>query len=86
MCPSAKVDFNPDDYVEDVDEVAYAAVFIGDPIEGEIVVAHHECPRCHSKMDTIGIGVIECTCGPCVALRGVKVKMNCRIERLTDDR
>ena len=72
------------DEMED-EQVYTPALIIGDPVEGEVYLISHECPRCHAKMDTAGIGYIKCYCARCWVLRGKNVTMNARFTELENE-
>lgn len=67
------------------EQVFTPALIIGDPIEGNLYLVSHTCPRCRSKMETAGIGFIKCYCANCWAVSGKSVEMERRFERLDEE-
>ena len=57
-------------------------VMVGGHIEGDMYLVTHECPTCHSKMETIGVGYSKYFCGHCKAQRNYEVEMNTRFTKL----
>ena len=66
----------------DAEGVVVESVMVGDPVSGTLYLVTHECPDCHSKMQTIGVahGVYECS--KCAAVRSRRKVMNRRFECL----
>lgn len=67
----------------DLDAEIYGGeVMVGGHIEGDMYLVVHECPFCHSKMETIGVGFQKFLCGHCKAVRSREIEMGVRLTRL----
>jgi len=81
----AKID--DDDLLNLIDDIEVnmlePAIFIGEPIDGGYVfLVVHECPFCHGKMQTMGVGHGVYYCSHCASARGRSVEMTRTYERL----
>ena len=63
-------------------EFAVPALVVGDPLEGTVCVTNHECPFCHAKMQTVGVGHGIYYCSWCAARRGRTIEMKRQYECL----
>lgn len=57
-------------------------VMMGGHVEGDMYLTVHECPFCHSKMETIGVGYTKFLCAHCKAIRSKEIEMGVRLTKL----
>ncbi len=88
--PSARVmteeelEMELDDLADGI-EIHIPAVVLGDQVQGTVYFVVHDCPQCHSKMTTGGVGFPIMYCAECQSMRNRKVEMIRRFERMSDD-
>lgn len=71
------IDMNDDRFIEhDLEiEVDLSSLEIGSRVKGSIFLTTHECPHCHSKMQTLGVGHAMYECSWCAGVRNRSVEM-----------
>jgi transposase-like protein len=74
-----QIEFDPED-MTDVN-----AVMVGDVIKGTIYLTTHECPFCHSQMQTLGVAHGSYDCSKCAATRSRSITMTRRYECLENE-
>ena len=84
---AAKVVDVDDDLLAEIEvdldrDIFEPALVVGEPIEGHLFISTHECPFCHAKMQTVGVGRPVYLCSWCEKERSRKIEMVCRHERL----
>jgi hypothetical protein len=86
---SAKIEkMDIDDLVGEIEvetelDLLEPALFIGEPLDGGYpFIVVHECPFCHAKMQTIGVGHGVYHCSWCAAKRSRNIEMKRRYEAL----
>jgi hypothetical protein len=86
--PAARVMNMNDEYeiiIDDDQEVVDESFTVGYPESGPIYLTSHECPFCHSMMETIGVGFGDYYCSNCWAMRSRKVLMKPRHQLLEEE-
>ena len=57
-------------------------VMVGGRVQGDMYLVVHECPFCHAKMETIGVGYSKFFCGHCKAVRSRDIEMKVNLTKL----
>jgi len=84
--PSARVasEEDMDGLLEDI-EVHTPALVLGEQVEGDVYLIHFDCPRCHARLTTAGVGFVKFFCSACADRRGLDIEMRRRFEGMTDE-
>ena len=87
--PSAKlVDVDERDLLMiefEPEEMGVDSVMVGSIVTGTVYLVTHECPFCHSQMQTIGVGHGTYECSKCYVTRGRKVTMRQGFQNLENE-